>query len=801
MTNQKKAGILSLGRGKRLSCALSLTLMLAALLLPSSAKADVAWAEFDSNTKTLTFKCGAQKPSNSTATVYDLNTGERAPGWYNNACTSVVFEKSFSDARPTTCFNWFGGQSALTSISGLENLNTEDVTDMGYMFSECSSLQGDLNLSGFNTANVKSMRSMFAGCSALKGIGLSSFNTASVTNMSSMFETCSSLESLDLASFNTASVTRMDYMFEGCESLTILDLSAFNTAKVTKTGSMFASCTNLNTIYVSDEFNVSSVESSDLMFSACVSLAGAKPYDATKVGAAMATTDGYLSKKEAWAEFDSSTKTLTFKYGKKTSVGETVTVYALNDGSDSPDWSGETITSVVFDPSFSEARPTTCYEWFNAQHSLANITGLKYLNTEKVTNMYSMFYSCSGLDALDLSTFNTANVTNMNYMFANDTKLKDLKLSGFNTASVTSMNSMFEACSALESLDVSSFNTANVASMNGMFMKCSSLKSLDLSSFSTANLKNTNNMFSYCDALTTIYVSDKFDLTNTSYHSYMFEDCNNLVGAVAFSSGSTNGTMANYNTGYFKTYYKVGDTKHELCGKTLSVDNLVLEGDEDLVVLAPFTAANVSFSRYMYSKWGTLCVPFEVDATNIDGTKFYALKSVSADMITLTQLEDKIPAGTPMLVNSTDGDGNAADISISASSVEVGKAPADGTQADGGQLVGSFAETEVPDNGYIISKNKFWLVSDLKKNTTATAVKTKAMRAWLKPGAENAEAKAHVLSIALDDENETTAVDAIEALTEDTAEIYDLQGRRLNSLQKGLNIVKTGNVTRKIMVK
>ena len=795
MTNQKKAGILSLGRGKRLSCALTLALTLAGLMQPSIAKADVAWAEFDSSTKTLTFKYGAQKPSNSTATVYDLNKGENAPGWYNNACTTVVFEKSFSDARPTTCFSWFGGQSALTSITGLENLNTEDVTDMGYMFSECSSLQGDLNLSGFNTANVKSMRSMFAGCSALKSIGLASFNTASVTNMSSMFEGCSSLESLDLASFNTASVTRMDYMFEGCETLAILDLSAFNTAKVTKTGSMFASCTNLNTIYVSDEFNVSTVESSDLMFSACISLAGAKSYEATKVDAAMATTDGYFSKKEAWAEFDSSTKTLTFKYGKKTSVGETVTIYALNEGSTETDWSDETITSVVFDPSFSEARPTTCYEWFNAQHSLSSIEGLKYLNTEKVTNMYSMFYSCSGLDALDLSTFNTANVTDMNYMFANDTNLKDLNLSGFNTASVTSMNSMFEACSALESLDLSSFNTANVVSMNGMFMKCSSLKSLDLSSFSTANLKNTNNMFSSCGALTTIYASDKFDLTNTSYHSYMFEDCNNLVGAVAFSSESTNGTMANYNTGYFKTYYKLGDTQHELYGKTLSVDNLVLEDGKDFMTRAPFTAASATYSRTTSSNWGTLCLPFEVKAESVTDCKFYALGSVSADMITLTQLEGTIPAGTPMLVYSTSG------MDISASSVTVEAAPADGTQADGGQLVGSFAETEVPDNGYIISKDKFWLVSDLKKNTTATAVKTKAMRAWLKPSAESAEAKAHVLSIALDEENETTAVDAIEALTEDTAEIYDLQGRRLNSLQKGLNIVKTGNVTRKVMVK
>jgi surface protein len=737
-----------------------------------------AWAEYDGSTQTLTFKTGTVKPeSTGDVTVYDLNEGASSPEWlYKINATNVVFDQSFSDARPTSCCEWFSEQYSLTSIKGLEYLNTEEVTSMSRMFS------------------------------------------------------CSSLESLDLSNFDTKNVTDMSDMFANCTALEVLDLSNFNTGNVTYMYGMFQNCSKLTTIFVSDKFSTAKVDDSNDMFLNCELLAGAKAYDERYTDVIMANYDGYFSQKKAWAEYDSSTETLTFKTGTvKPESDETVTVYELNEGDNQPRWFDNMCESVVFDKSFSSARPTSCYAWFDSQGSLTSITGLEYLNTEKVTDMGYMFCSCSSLGNLDVSNFNTENVTSMENMFSGCSSLGSLDVSNFNTESVTNMSGMFFGCASLQRLDLSNFNTAKVTNMEMMFSNCSSLESLNVSKFNTENVTDMGGMFDYCkklkepdlsnfntakvtmmscmfegcSELTTIYASDKFDVTNVKSSDNMFLDCTALVGAVGYSASNTNDhTMANYKTGYFKTYYKVGETKTELCGENLSVENLTLEGDKDLVVNAPFTATNVSYSRPMTSKWGTLCLPFEVEATETASTKYYKLESVGTDEITLTQLSGKIAAGTPMLVNSTDGDGNAANISISASSVEVGATPADGDQAGGWQLVGSFAETEVPDDGYIISKNKFWLVSDLKENVSGTkSVKTKAMRAWLKPSAENAEAKAHVLSIAIDDENETTAVDAIEALTEDTAEIYDLQGRRLNSLQKGLNIVKTGNVTRKIMVK
>ena len=763
-----------------------------------------AWAEYDSNKQTLTFKCGIKKPSSSgTVTVYGLNEGYESPEWnsdtytyttedgeesFSNTFTTVVFEPSFSNARPTTCYGWFDERKTLTSITGLEYLNTEEVTNMSCMFYNCTSLTDldvsnfntgkvtdmsqmfdgcealkKLDVSNFNTANVTDMHRMFFGCITLDCLDLSNFNTANVTEMYSMFEGCAALTGIELSSFNTKKVTDMIYMFYGCEALKSLDLSSFNTANVTDMNSMFYGCKNLTTIYVK-RFDVSGNANTGNMFADCTSLVGAKKYDETKTDGSMANyTTGYFTKiavNEAWAEYDSDKKTLTFKYGIKPESSGSVTVFYLNEEDSSPEWNNKTYTSgdeeedgeesfcspfttVVFDESFSNAQPTTCYEWFKGRETLESIEGLEYLNTEKVTDMRYMFYDCSELKKLDVSNFNTENVTDM--------------------------NSMFFYCSTLESLDLSGFNTANVTNMDGMFKGC--------------------------DVLTTIYASDKFDITKVYSSDVMFEDCKSLVGVVRYDSNNTDANMANYKTGYFKTYYRIGDTKHDLCGETLSVTDLVLEDGKDFVALVPFTATNASYSRTMTSNWGTLCLPFAVETTSTADSKFYGIESVDNDVITLSQLDGTIDAGTPVLVYSTNG------LNISASSVDVVTEPTEGAEANGWHLLGSFAETEVPDDGYIISKNKFWLTSDLKSNASVKAVKTKGLRAWLWSESDSSEAKAHVLGFAFDDEDETSAIDAIDGLTEGTAEIYDIQGHRINSLQKGLNIVKMGNVTKKVMVK
>ena len=153
---------------------------------------------------------------------------------------------------------------------------------------------------------------------------------------------------------------------------------------------------------------------------------------------------------------------LTFYYGEKQSSVEGVYVYDVPTTSQSnPGWYiyNSPITTVVFDRSFENARPTSCRRWFYECKKLETITGIEYLHTDNVTDMSEMFYYCEHLSSLDVSKFNTDNVTNMSNMFVRCKKVTSLDVSKFYTANVTDMSSMFSECSVLTDLDVTNFNT------------------------------------------------------------------------------------------------------------------------------------------------------------------------------------------------------------------------------------------------------------------------------------------------------------------------------------------------------
>ena len=449
------------------------------------------------------------------------------------------------------------------------------------------------------------------------------------------------------------------------------------------------------------------------------------------------------------AVFDDATKTLTFSYGPKPEGA-----YDLNKKSASPAWNAKnsSIEKVVFHSSFANVRPTTFYDWFSNCQNLTQIEGMENLNTEKVTDMSNMFDNCRRLSSLDFSKFNTENVTNMRHMFYN--------------------------CSALSSLDLSNFNTAKVEDMSYMFSDCSTL--------------------------TTIYGSDEF-VTEEVYNSQnMFSRCTNLKGAIdKYDGGKIHHKYANYKTGYFtKLVGKNGDEKIGAAGENLATDNLTLEDGKDFVAYEPFAAKNASYSRTIKegTTWGTLCLPFAIDQSQETGCKFYSLTGIDNDCITLESYEEgaEIPAGTPVLFKMNEG---VKTLSISVQNADLVKEPVAGTNTDV-NLVGSF--TKIGGNGnqglagtdYIIGKDKFWLVSELDGDNR---VGIKPMRAYIHP-ATASQARAAMLSIGKGDG--TTAIDNLNAISNDAnAEYYDANGRRTNGLQKGLNIVKRGSKTYKIMVK
>ena len=766
-------------------------------------------AELDATNTTLTFKkfTSDNLESIDLRRLVIVNDKPMVKDMYDietKNIKNIVFDESFKTYAPTSLEHFFAGCSTLETISGLEYLNTEKVTDMSSMFDGCQKLSSldlskfntekvtnmsgmfngcqklsSLDLSKFNTKEVKHMNSMFESCSALSSLDLSNFNTANVESMGNMFFNCSALSSLTLSNFNTANVEFMDNMFNGCSVLTSLDLSNFNTKEVRYMYSMFQACSALTTIYASDEFVTTKVEIGSDMFSGCTKLKG---FDSSMIDHKKANcgTDGYFTPGCAYAEFDNATGTLTFRY-KGVKPAE---AYDLNVKSNNPGWNAQraNIKKVVFDASFANARPTSCCLWFADCFYLTEIEGIENLNTEKVTNMGSMFSGCYALTSLDVSNFNTQNVEDMSIMF--------------------------ESCSALSSLDLSKFNTANVKNMEDMFKECQKLSLLDLSNFNTERVKNMSSMFSGCSTLQTIFASDKFVTDQVFYGVGMFFDCKNLKGFIDYISNTDkdkdDNKYANYKTGYFtKLVGKNGEKKIGATGKTLATENLVLDDGKDFVAYDLFAAKDAFYSRDIPkgSTWGTLCLPFAIDQSKETGCKFYRLTGIDNDndCITLESCEDGIiPAGTPVLFKMNE---NEQTLSISVQNAGIVTKPKAGTNTDV-NLVGSFTKIGGKDNqgldknDYIIGKNKFWRVSDLDDGN---GVGIKPMRAYIHPANEYL-ARAAMLSIGKGDG--TTAIDNLNAISNDAnAEYYDANGRRTNGLQKGLNIVKRGSKTYKILVK
>ena len=616
------------------------------------------YVKWNADTKVLIFKVANTKEAGSG--VYDLNEGAKDPGWsideVKNNCTKVVFTPSFNHAKPTSCYMWFYGFSRLTTIQGIENLNTEEVKNMRYMFSDCPNLRSLTLSSFFNTAKVTNMGDMFRGCSSLTSLDLSKFNTDKVENMSSMFNGCSDLENLTLSSFNTDKVKDMSSMFSSCQKLTSLDLSKFNTANVTNMSYMFSDCKKLTSL--------------DL---------------------------------------------------------------------------------------------------------------LKF-NTANVTNMNNMFYGCGGLTALDLSSFNTANVTDMSCMFS--------------------------GCSGLSSLDLSSFNTAKVEYMNYMFNGCSGLNSLNLSSFKTANVTKMNYMFNGCSDLTKIYVSDDFATGNVTYDSNMFTGCSKLVGAIGYDSGKTSKEYANYNTGYFKTYFTLGKNKVELFGEQLTTGSLDLSGDDDFVAHAPFTANEAKYSRDLSSSestWFSLCLPFAYTPDNFTA---YKLMSATANAVEIEEITETIAAGTPVLFKFKDDENKV--INISKTEADIVKAPVGGATVTGDdgsslQLCGTYQtktfSKDADGNAFILLKDKLMNPARMLTTTGVTTVGVKPFRAYMTLTAPAQTSSARAFSIGHGGEEGTTAIDLLNSVATDDAEYYDINGRRIDAPVKGVNIVRRGNKTMKLIIK
>ena len=653
-----------------------------------------AYAVLSPDSTTLTFYYDGKKATRQ-GTVYEMNTGTELPRWYpaRASIQHVAFMPSFAAARPVSTYMWFYNMGALSQIEGLHYLNTSNVTNMYAMFNSCSSLTS-LDVSHFDTSNVTDMRYMFYGCSSLTSLDVSHFDTSKVTNMIYMFGGCSNLTSLDVSHFDTSKVTDMDYMFNGCSNLTSLDVSHFDTSNVTNMGYMFSGCSSLTSLDVS-HFDMTNVTETLYMLWGCSSLEELSVSSTmeninatccTGIGTASTpcfiiapddfdfgvdTSGDYFRWKSGYFKFvegepytvlspDSTMLTFYYDDMKATRAG---TTYEMNTGSSYPGWYGaaKSVQRVVFNPTFSLARPVSTASWFSQMESITEIEGLQYLNTSEVTEMDYMFYQCKSLTSLDVSLFDTSNatkmdgmfsscislnnldvthfdtskVTRMQFMFNNCTALTSLDVSHFNTSEVTLMLQMFGGCENLTNLDVSHFDTSKVTDMSWMFYNCANLTSLDVSHFDTSNVTNFEGMFSHCINLPFLDVSH-FDTSSATNMMTMFQCCSNLTSLDVSHFDTSNVTtmyfmfnqcssLTSIDVSHFNTSNVTNmGCMFNMCTNLTSLD------------LSSFDTSNATNMEQMFNKCSSLT---SLDISNFDTSKLVNLQSMFSGCYNLRKID------------------------------------------------------------------------------------------------------------------------------------------------------------------
>ena len=836
---------------------------------------DIAYARWSDDGKTLTFYSNHDRQSGDFGV---LHSGY--PSWLEDeneryaTATHVVFDESFSNARPTSCGYWFISFQSLEGIEGIEHLNTSETTSMEGMFYGCV-VKNKMNLSALNTSKVKNMSNMFYNAQ-IPSVSLSGLDCSEVTDMEAMFMNAS-ISQIDLTGLRTSKLTNMGCMFEGCQIRDNLDLSGFNTEKVTSMSSLFENCTATDICLTS--FKTSNVTDMSSMFSGCSKLTS---LDLTKFN-----TEKVQNNYSMFKDCSSLTSLTLGNF----SVGFSTDLSAMFQGCSA-------LTSVDLSK-FNTANVIDMQYMFDGCKSLASLD-VSMFDTGNVLNMCNMFSGCSSLTELDLMNFSTSNVQTMDNMFAGNSSLVWIFAdSKFSTASCTRGNGMFNGCESLlgainydasktdykyancttgyfadknkgrntyvrwnntvltfyysyykqsgdyelntgnndpkwlsksdnikkvvfdksfkdqspwtcrkwfyktkiisiegiENLDVN--DTRN---MTSMFEGCYELTLLDLSSFNTPNLNIMNRMFYKCLKLTTIYASDKFQIGKQA-GSEVFTKCYKLKGAIDFQSSKTDMTYANYKTGYFTKI--VGKNGNDIVGATGSPLTIkapiVLDDNKDLSIIENCNASNISYSRTLTSEWGSLCLPIDIDLDHNADFTAYSLNRLSDDMVELTELSGTLAANTPVIIRRKI---NAENLNVSASGTITANLSSSDSPSHDLKLIGTYCKkifTSADTDCFVLKGDKLMNPAKVLELSSAKTVGIKPYRAYMTfaDSMEGSSAKAYSLCI----DSETTDIDILHDISTDNAEYYDLSGRRVGNLQKGINIVKRGGKTIKVIIR
>ena len=745
-------------------------------------------------------------------------------------CQKIVFDESFKDVKPSNLSQWFYYFEKVTSIEGIEYLNTSEATKMDWMFKACSELT-TIDVSNFDTSKVTDMRSMFNGCNDLTNIlGLEKLKTSNVTNMSEMFQTCYGLTTVDLSNFdtsnvtdmnsmfwdcsgltnilgleklNTSNVTNMRNMFYGCSALTVLDLSSFDVSKVLYINQMFDGCKSLKRIYSKNDWNTqySGTTSTAYMFNDCTSLIGGNStaFDSNHIDKEYARIDragtpGYFTNKnkEAYAIWCEGNSTLYFTY---TTLGDTFDGQTITKV-----WSGEQVTEtvgwmedyarhedmnlhdecqkIVIDESFKDVKPSNMSEWFCGFEKVTSIEGIEYLNTSEATKIDQMFYDCSGLTTIDVSNFDTNNVTDMRKMFKDCNGLTNISgLENLNTSKVTDMSDMFNGCSNLTTIDLRNFDTGNVKNMSGMFRDCGSLTSISgLENLNTSNVTNMSFMFYGCSSLTVLDLSS-FVVSKVEYLTQMFEGCTSLETIYSKNDWNTQ------YPGTASTAFMFNNCTSLIGGNGTEYSPAYTNGIYANLDVNGKRGYFTSTFEYAISSAtvGTFYMDYAVNIPEADYFDAYYVKSINSEgTLYLKKVKDVIPANTGVIIF-----GNEGSYKLYRSSKEV-------AAIDDNLLCGVAEETSVADlqtkhgtDIYVLSRGKDSYINFLKAGSGVKNIP--ANRAYL-PYSSASGAKE--LTIVFDEEGgEATGIDNVATEKAERTSVYNMAGQRVAKPQHGIYIV------------
>lgn len=418
----------------------------------------------------------------------------------------------------------------------------EDINDLYGLFENLGTNYLKKITFNVDTSNVTNMGYMFQGASYLTEIEFKKFNSSNVTTFEGMFNNCTSITNLNLDRVSSNSVQLMNSTFEGCSSLETLNISNWNTSNVTDMSYMFNRCSNLKNIQISSNFNVSNVTNMTYMFSACSKL--------NTIGTTGDTID--------LSNFSSLTKcNCSYMFSATGDINTNITLKlgSLNVNNCSNMFRASGFTTVNLNI-YSNSSIDTSYMFYIATNKLKKVT---FSKTKRLMskNCSNMFYNCKNITTIEFNSFDTSNCTDMQNMFSNCSKfLKTLNINGFKTSNVTNFGNMFADCTVLTKITTNKDNFVLDKSKNlsSMFLNCTSLKTLGETD-NIVYIKNTSNidsctnisyMFESCKAMTSCQLVN-FTSDNLTSVGFMFGNCtalttlniNGLGGSkIATNSGS-----------------------------------------------------------------------------------------------------------------------------------------------------------------------------------------------------------------------------------------------------------------------